>query len=153
MVPGHPASTCAGLDLEPNTLSVDPVPLCLPARRPRDFPSERFWAGQVGNHWLCAPGCPPQPLGAAWSLLASTSLSVQRTAITVPATATAHGCRAPGPRGSRADRGRRDGCQRRVPSLRLTPPGAEEQPQASRRTRNNRARLRSKASGCPKSRV
>lgn len=48
--------------MEPNTLSVDPVPLFLPTRRERDFPSERFLAEQVGNHRFCRSeitGCAP----------------------------------------------------------------------------------------------
>lgn len=62
VVPGHPARTCRRLDLEPNTLSADPVPLFLPTRRERDFPSERFLAEQVGNHRFCRSeitGCAP----------------------------------------------------------------------------------------------
>lgn len=83
IVPGHPASTRGRLRLEPNTLSVDPVPLFIPAKRQRDFPSERILAEQVGNHWVCVPWIPSPATRSCLSLLASTSLSVQRTDVTV----------------------------------------------------------------------
>lgn len=148
---------------------MDPVPLFLPTRRERDFPSERFLAEQVRNHrfcrseiTLCTPGCPPHPLEAAGSLSASTSLSAQCMDITAPGpTPTAQSCRTPGPprlpggaeSASPAHCGRREWLPGKSTVLTSkAAPGAEEQPQAARSTGNNRGRLCSKASGCPKNR-
>lgn len=160
--------------MEPNTSSVGPVPLFvfLPPRRQRDFPSERFsWPDRleitVFPDEKSPAGRPQMPSPVTRSCVVVLGLDVPMC--------TAHGYQrvrphvhraglqasgasaAPEPRGKRVPSAARSGRSEWLPSKSAgltseAPPGAEEQPQASQSTGNNRGRLCSKASGCPKSR-
>lgn len=169
LVPGHPASRCRRLDRNQTLLSVDPVPLFLSTKRQRDFTSERFLAEQVGNHWfhrLEITGC--APLDSLPSHLKLLDRSWPRHpclhSADVPApgpTPNAQGCRAPGPprfpRGAAgappANSGRREWLPGKSSILQCRAAlRAQAQPPAWQSTGNNRGRLCSKESGCPKSR-